>query len=404
MIEINPIFKDLYTTDKRYILITGGRGSSKSFSIATFASLLTYECDHRILFTRYTMTSASLSIIPEFIEKLELLEVHDQFTITRDQITNNVTKSDIVFKGIKTSSGNQTAALKSLQGVSTWVLDEAEELVNEDIFDKIDLSIRRNDVNNRIILVMNPATKEHWVWKRFFEGHVKYIEIEGEQIPVSDHPDLCHIHTTYLDNKENLSDSYLTQINKIKESNPNKYKHKILGGWMEKAEGVIFEEWIEGEFDESLPYIWGMDFGYVTDPTTLVKVAVKDGKLYCKEYLYKTGLSTQQIADIIGQYVKPEELIIADSAEPRLIRELWDLKFNIHPCIKGKDSVRNGIANMQGYEIIVDPDSQNLKTELNNYEWHDKKSNTPIDDYNHCVDSIRYAFQELTDKNDFFVV
>ena len=124
MIIANPKYKELYDTDKRYILITGGRGSGKSFEVSTFLNLLTYEPNHRVLFTRYTMTSANLSIIPEFIEKIELLEVANHFDITNNAIVNNQTNSDIIFKGIKTSSGTQAANLKSLQGVSTWVLDE----------------------------------------------------------------------------------------------------------------------------------------------------------------------------------------------------------------------------------------------------------------------------------------
>ena len=403
MITANPKYKELYKTNKRYILVTGGRGSGKSFEVSTFINLLTYEQNHRALFTRYTMSSAGLSIIPEFIEKIELLDVANHFTVTRDSIVNNQTGSDIIFKGIKTSSGNQTANLKSLQGVSTWILDEAEELEDEDTFDKIDLSIRRKDVSNRIILVMNPATKEHWIWQRFFEGHTKYIEIEGEQIPVSTHPDLCHIHTTYLDNAVNLSDSYLNQIERIKLTNNHKYKHVVLGGWLDKAEGVIFENWKEGEFDESLPFIWGMDFGYVTDPTTLVKVAVKDNRLYVKGYLYKTGLSTDEIARELNIHTNKNDLIIGDNAEPRLISELWDKGFNINKCQKGKDSIKNGIAKMQDYEIIVDVDSHDIKKELNNYAWHDKKSNTPQDKYNHYIDAIRYAFSDLVEDNNFFV-
>ena len=138
MIKKNPKYKPLYLSDKRYFLITGGRGSGKSFEVSTWANLLAYESNHRILFTRYTMTAAGLSIIPEFVEKIELLEVPHHFEVNRDAIRNKETGSDIIFKGIKTSSGNQTANLKSLQGVSTWILDEAEELEDEATFDKID--------------------------------------------------------------------------------------------------------------------------------------------------------------------------------------------------------------------------------------------------------------------------
>lgn len=400
MIQKSRDYQALYNTDKRYILITGGRGSGKSFEVGTFLSLLTYEQKHRILFTRYTMASAGISIIPEFMEKIELMEVAHHFDVNKSEITNTETGSDILFRGIKTSSGNQTANLKSLQGVTTWVLDEAEELINENIFDTIDLSIRKKGIQNRIILVMNPTTKEHWVWKRFFNGHVKYIDVDGEQIPVSNHPDICHIHTTYLNNRQNLSESYLKRLDLIKQNNPGKYKHLVLGGWLEKAEGVIFENWKEGIFNDSLPYVYGMDFGYITDPTTLIKVAKDGDVLYLKEQLYRQGMDTNSIASFLDRTVEKHDLIVADNAEPRLIAELQDKGFNIIPCQKGKDSIKNGIANLSGVNMVVD--GQNLIKELNNYSWSNKRANIPNDNYNHLIDAVRYAFIELSTKNEFY--
>jgi len=141
-LNLNNKYQTLFNSKDRYFVITGGRGSGKSFAVNTFLVLLTYEAGHRILFTRFTMTSAGMSIIPEFIEKIELMGIGEQFTITKTEIINNLTGSSIYFSGIRTSSGDQTAKLKSIQGVSTFVLDEAEELTDEESFDKIDFSIR----------------------------------------------------------------------------------------------------------------------------------------------------------------------------------------------------------------------------------------------------------------------
>jgi len=93
MIQKSRDYQALYNTDKRYILITGGRGSGKSFEVGTFLSLLTYEQKHRILFTRYTMASAGISIIPEFMEKIELMEVAHHFDVNKSEITNTETGS-----------------------------------------------------------------------------------------------------------------------------------------------------------------------------------------------------------------------------------------------------------------------------------------------------------------------
>jgi phage terminase large subunit len=230
LITLNPKYS-LLGSDSRYFVITGGRGSGKSYSLNSFLLLLTYEVGHVILFTRYTLTSAHVSIIPEFIDKIETADLSHDFYITKDEIINKRTGSKILFKGIKTSSGTQTANLKSLAGVTTWVLDEAEELTDEDTFDKIDFSIRAKNIQNRVILVLNPATKEHFIYKRFFES--KGVK-DGSNI-VKD--DTTYIHTTYLDNYENLSKSFILQIEDMKARRKQKYEHQILGGWLDKAEG-----------------------------------------------------------------------------------------------------------------------------------------------------------------------
>ena len=125
--KINEVFKPLYTTSKRYIFLSGGRGSLKSTTVHDFIARLTYEKGHGVLFTRYTMTSAEKSIIPEFKITLERLGIESHFHITQNTITNLKTGSFIYFSGIKTSSGNQTANLKSIAGITTWVIEEGEE-------------------------------------------------------------------------------------------------------------------------------------------------------------------------------------------------------------------------------------------------------------------------------------
>ena len=367
----------------RYSVITGGRASGKSFAVSLFLLTLTFEYNQVILFTRYTMVSAKLSIIPQFIEVLELMGYSsEEFDIKLDEIVNKKTGSKIIFKGIKTSSGIQTAALKSLTGVTTWVLDEAEELDEEQIFDKIDLSVRVKTTQNRVILIMNPATKESWIYKRFFQ--------------LGKLDNTTYIHTSYLDNIDNLDESIVQEIERMKEKNPAKYEHVILGGWLDKAEGVVFRNWEHGEFDTSLPYAYGLDFGFSNDPTALIKVAVKDDNIYMKELVYKKGLSTKDIIyHLRCQGVTNNDLVVADNAEPRLIKELRDEGFNMKKSIKGADSVRAGIKKLEDYNFVVDPESRNLAIELNNYIWNDKRAGVPIDDYNHLLDALRYCCNEL---------
>lgn len=396
MITLNSKYKPLFENDTRFFIVTGGRGSAKSFGVGTFASLLSFEPKHKILFTRQTMTSAHLSIIPEFQEKIDLMDLQHAFDVNKSEIKNSLSGSQIIFRGIKTSSGDQTANLKSLQGVSTWILDEAEELTDETTFDKINLSIRQKGVQNRVILILNPATKEHWIYKRFFEEAGVQEGFNG----IVDN--VTYIHSTYLDNIENLEDSFVREVERIKEVNPGKYKHQILGGWLDKAEGVVFTNWAYGAFDETLPYSFGSDFGFSIDPSTFVKVAIdrKQKKIYVKELLYQPKMTTSDLATIYLTHAPNKQLIIADSAEPRLIEELKRYGLNIRPTEKGAGSITAGIAIMQDYHIIVDPESINIAKELNNYAYSDKASSLFIDAYNHVIDAIRYnVFYHLSNPN-----
>lgn len=382
-IVLSPKFEPLWKDEtKRYCIITGGRGSSKSFTNSVYLlDLLVNNPEHKILFTRYTLTAASISIIPEFQNKIELMGFQKEFTTTKTDILCS-NGSSLLFRGIKTSSGNQTANLKSIEGVTIWVLDEAEELIDENTFDKIDESIRKKGILNRVIMILNPVTTTHWIYKRFYE--------QGKR------EDTIYIHTTYLDNYDNLSESFLSKVEEVKKANPLKFKHRFLGEWLDKAEGVVFDNWKVGEFDNTQQIIYGQDYGFSNDPTTLIKIAIDSAKkiLYCEECFYKPGLSTDQIFDLNKSYAE-SSLIIGDSAEPRLIYELKVKGNNIKEATKGAGSISAGLLAMQDYTIIVSEKSVNLQKELRNYIWLDKGSKLVIDDYNHCIDAIRYAFAHM---------
>ena len=370
----------------RYFIYTGGRGSGKSFAVSTLALMLTISKErHKILFTRYTLRSAAISIIPEFKEKIDLLNYNHLFHITKDEIICKETGSKILFRGIRTSSGDQTANLKSLQGITTWIIDEAEEMVDEDIFDKIDLSVRQQGSRNRVIMIMNPATKEHWIYQRFFESK----GVQAGSNLVKGNTTYCH--TTYLDNVNNLSDSYIGQINEMKVRRPDRYKHTIEGAWLDKAEGVIFTDWSIGEFQQVGKIVFGQDYGFSNDPSTLVKTSIdKENKvIYIQLCFYQTKLTTSEILQLNKKFAA-DNLIVGDSAEPRLITEL-SRDCNVVPAIKGQGSITFGISLLQDYDLVITEDSTELIKELNNYCWLEKKSQTPVDNFNHAIDALRYA-------------
>ena len=400
MIEPQAIYHPLYTdTDKFIILITGGRGSGKSFNASTFIERLTFEMTeaekivHQILYTRYTMVSAGMSIIPEMMEKIELDGTTKYFKTTKTDIVNKMTKSRIMFRGIKTSSGNQTAKLKSIQGITTFVCDEAEEWTNEEEFDKIMLSIRKKGIQNRIIIIMNPCDSNHFIYKKYIENTHKLVEIDGVQVQISTHPNVLHIHTTYLDNLENLSPEFLKEVEDMKENNPEKYAHVVIGRWADVAEGAVFKKWgIVKEFPQECKKVGiGQDFGFTNDPSAAVRCGIIDNRLYVDELFYETDMLSSAIANRL----KPFSMkVFADSQDPRLIQEIKNRGVNIYPVDKFPGSIKAGIDKIKDMEFFVTERSYNLITELRKYVWDKDKDgnyiNEPVDEYNHLMDAIRY--------------
>ncbi|WP_042369794.1 PBSX family phage terminase large subunit [Bacteroides neonati] len=400
MITPQNIYHPLYEDKEKFIiLITGGRGSGKSFNASTFVERLTFELTpsekivHQILYTRYTMVSAGMSIIPEMMEKIELDGTTKYFKTTKTDIVNKMTNSRIMFRGIKTSSGNQTAKLKSIQGITTFVCDEAEEWTSEDEFDKIMFSIRKKGIQNRIIIIMNPSDSNHFIYKKYIEKTHKLVEIDGVQVQISTHPNVLHIHTTYFDNLENLSPEFLREVQDMREKNPEKYAHVVIGRWADVAEGAIFKKWgIVKEFPQWAKKVAiGQDFGYTTDVSAAVKCGIVDNAFYVDELCYQSGMLTNALADKVRPYGLK---VFAESADPRLVDEIKLRGVNIYGVDKSGPSIKAGIDKILSMDLYVTERSYNLMKELRTYVWDKDKDgnyiNEPVDKDNHLMDAMRY--------------
>lgn len=392
---VHSVYHPLYTNkDKFIVLITGGRGSGKSFEVARFLERLTFEKGRKILFTRYTLVSASKSIIPEVEDKIERDGTQEYFKVTKDRIINKYTGSELMFMGILASSGNQTAKLKSIQGVSVFVCDEAEEWRSEEDYDKMVLSIRTKGVQNMVIVVMNPASTSHFVYQKYIKDTHRIEVIDGVPVQISTHPNVLHIHTTYLDNLEYLSREFVSEIEDIKANNPEKYQRIVIGKWSEMNEGAIFKKY---SVVDSMPHFvqrcgLGLDFGYTNDPTAGIFCGVYGNTLYLDEICYSTHMGSGDIIKALRQYSSFD--ITADSADPRLIDELRAGGLRVSPVVKGSGSVIAGINKMLEMDICITARSKNLQYELDNYCWAKDKdgqyTNEPIDANNHLIDATRY--------------
>ena len=166
----------------------------------------------------------------------------------------------------------------------------------------------------------------------------------------------------------------------------------MLGGWLAKAEGVIFSNWTIGKFKKVGVSVFGQDYGFASDESTLVETNIDNRNriIYLKECFYLKGLTTTQIAELNLKHAR-KDLIVGDSAEPRLLSEIKAKGCNIVKAIKGQGSITYGISLLQDYDLIVEENSINLIKELNNYSWLENKSKTPQDRFNHLIDAIRYS-------------
>ena len=394
------------------VIISGGRDSSKSFSLNTFNALAASQYNHRILLTRRTMSSTDNSVTKGLEGRMADLGVLGDFTQANKTYTlkDKSKKGLISVTGQKTSSGTETAKLKSLEDFSIFVTDEGEELVSFDEWNKIKRSLRVKDVQTLAIIAFNPPTKAHWLYEQWYQ------DVPEGFCGIKDN--VLYIHTTYLDNgKENITEANWNEYESLRVNHDlyrdtskadrellpsrvkkdwKEYKTAILGGFKEVAEGVIYEDWEIGEFNEELSYIYGLDFGS-NDPDALTKVAIDEHLkiIYVKEEYFKNNTSYEALKEVLIDRCGYSDMIVGDSAERRIRIDLKNDGLNIKKAKKPKGSVGIGIKSIQSYTLMIDPSSKNLQKALNNYVWHDSKAGIPKHDWSDLCDSFRYAYVEL---------
>lgn len=243
----------------------------------------------------------------------------------------------------------------------------------------------------------NPASEQHWFYK--------------EWILDKDNKNAYRIHFQLEDNpslEERIIQRYKSMYTGVF------YQRYILGEWC-MAEGLIFDNWKITDFDykeiqrsKNIKKVFGLDFGYTNDPTAFWcgLVDVNNKEIYVYDEIYKTGLQNDIIYKLISEKGYKNEVIIADSSEPKSIDKLRDLGLSrIRGARKGQGSVLAGIDLLQGYQILVLPKCENFIRELNNYVWEQDKAgkdlNKPLDAYNHLMDAMRYATEDIL-RGDVF--
>ncbi len=353
---------------RRIRIVQGGTSSSKTFSILPL--LINYATTH---------PNSEISVVSESVPHLKRGVIRDfkkimQWTgnwkeeqYNRSSMTYNfVNGSFIEYFSVDNPS--------KLRGARRHILF-VNECNNVDFESYQQLAIRTSKF---IYLDFNP-TGEFWV----------NTELENER-------DTQKVILTYLDN-EAAPKAAVDEILKAKAKSEtgNKYWknwYNVYGlGLQGKLSGAIYENWELGKFQTIGKTVLGQDFGFSNDPSTLLKTNIdkKNKIIYVEECFYLTKLTATQLGDLNAKHAG-KDLIVADSADPRLIDSLKQY-CNIVPAIKGQGSIVYGIAMIQDYKLVIDPESKNLINELKNYVWLEKKSQTPIPKFDHLLDALRYS-------------
>lgn len=309
------------------------------------------------------------------------------------EITYKPTGQKILFRGLDDPLKVTSITVEVGSLCRLWI-EEAYEIMSEEAFDRLDESIRGQlpkGMYHQVVLTFNPWSDRHWLKKRFFDEPSKNV---------------LAMTTNYMCN-EFLSEADLVLFEEMKK-NPRRYRTAGLGEWG-IVEGLVYENWEERVFDvheisirPSVRSAFGMDFGYVNDPSTLFcgLVDTVAREIYVFDEMYEKGMSNEDILSKVSEMGYSKERIKADSAEPKSIAYLRKAGLTrIRAAKKGPDSIRAGISIIQDYKIIIHPRCVNFITEISNYTWDkdkfDNAINKPIDDFNHLMDAMRYAMEEF---------
>ena len=340
----------------------GGTRSGKTYAILQWLLVQMISQDGlNVTVVRKTIPSLKRTVIKDWIDILKSLDIWNESDYNGTDRIWKYYNSNIQF--ISTDDAEKLRGIKS----DILFIDEASEIDEESYFQ---LSIR---TTGRIILAYNPTVSPYH-WLRQMEDCERFI-------------------TTYKDNGF-LPKEMINAIEELEIKNPKYWK--IYGkGEFAPNDKAIFKFDTCNEFDADF-IGFGIDFGFSSDPTALVAVYRSGNRLYLEELLYEKGLVTKDIIDKLHKLdITKQEEIWADSAEPRLIEELYRSGFNIKPVVKGKDSIKFGISVMQNYEILITSKSQNLINEMYSYQYASDKygyvTDVPEGGLDHLIDAARYC-------------
>lgn len=361
-----------YVDGKAYIINQGSSSSSKTYSILQF---LKYLGDKK---------QVKISVMSESMPHLKLGAINDFL---------NILKADNEYEERRHNKTEQSYQLR--KGVIEFFSAEDSGKVHGPRRDILYI----NECNNVDYEVFYQASMRTNLCTFLDFNPVQSFWVHDKLMPMCMADEYAFIRSTYRDNNY-LSEKIVRDIERRAAVDDN-YRRVYAEGEIGSLEGLIYKQFnLVDTLPETNRRAVGIDFGFTNDPTAIIDVRFFNGEWYLDELQYKSEMFARDIAEVLRQNnISPSLDIVCDSADPRMIAELYNLRYNAKPCVKGVGSIINGISLIGQYPINVTKRSVNLQKELRNYQWKKDKNgiylNEPIGAWDHANDAWRYGAMNI---------
>lgn len=402
-------YASFWRSKARYVVVKGGRGSKKSFTVA-FKLIYSLLEDPRnnILVVRKVAETNRDSTYSQLKKCIDLMGVSDLFYFKKSplEIIRKDTGQKVLFRGADDMQKLTSIQVEKGYLTKVWI-EEAYQLENENEFNKLDMSIRGKlpeGLHHQLYISFNPWNTLHWLYNRFFKPYdngtdTEDLENKGLHIYI-DNEDMFVASTNYKIN-EFLGASDIKLFDNMKKQSMKRYLVEGLGHWGANS-GLVFDNFEEKEFDikalTSHRYAirsYGIDWGWSPDPTAFIALVLDENTktIWIYDEFYQQKMTAQDVAKKLYGKAYNFANITADSSNQGMIEELKQLGIKgIHPAKKGQDSVIYGIQWLSQYKIYIHPRCINTLKEFNSYSWKcdrtGKSTGKPEDKNNHLIDEV----------------
>ena len=375
----------------KFKILYGGRGSGKSWAIADYLIFKTAFGKFRVLCTREIQGSIKDSVYRLLCDRIYYHKLQHLFVIQRDSISS-VFGSEIIFKGLR----QNISEVKSTEGIQICWVEEAEK-VSSDSWDTLIPTLRAED--SEFLISFNPDDENSNTYTRF-------VEKEGKPIIM---PGLLRTFVNWWDNPW-FPSTLKREMEWCRVNDVEKYDH-IWGGRPKKyGQAVIFKNKLRVEefepADSDTQFYFGADFGFGVDPTCLVRMFIRDRKLYLDKEFYGYAIEIDDLPNCWRTVEGSDNWIVrGDSARPDTISYMANHGFQCVGAEKGPGSVEDGIEFLKNFEaIIIHPSCSGSVSDFSNYRWKvdkitDQVLPIPVDKSNHACDAARYALEPYMKAN-----